>query len=248
MLSNPKGYPIDLNADLGEGGKFDSQLLSLISSANIACGGHAGDPQSMRKAVTQALKNSVNVGAHPSFPDRHNFGRTRVDISETQLSDSIYQQIMALRAICDELGAKLFHVKPHGAFYNEVAKNKVLGLILIDVIKRIDPELKLMILAGSPLVKLARQQGLTVIEEAFADRTYLNDGSLAPRSEDGAVIHDPQQALQQVRQIIRNMPVTTLDGQPIIINATSICLHGDNEQALEFARLISENLTEARKP
>jgi len=242
MLSNPKGYPIDLNADLGEGGKFDPQLLSLITSANIACGGHAGDPHSMRKAVTHALKNSVNVGAHPSFPDRQNFGRTRVDISEAQLSDSIYQQIMALRAICDELGAKLFHVKPHGAFYNEVAKNKVLGLILIDVIKLIDPELKLMILAGSPLVKLARQQGLTVIEEAFADRTYLNDGSLAPRSKDGAVIHDPQQALQQVRQIIRNMPVKTLDGKPIIINATSICLHGDNEQALEFARQISSLL------
>jgi len=247
MLSNPKGYPIDLNADLGEGGKFDPQLLSLITSANIACGGHAGDPHSMRKAVTHALKNSVNVGAHPSFPDRQNFGRTRVDISEAQLSDSIYQQIMALRAICDELGAKLFHVKPHGAFYNEVAKNKVLGLILIDVIKLIDPELKLMILAGSPLVKLARQQGLTVIEEAFADRTYLNDGSLAPRSKDGAVIHDPQQALQQVRQIIRNMPVKTLDGKPIIINATSICLHGDNEQALEFAQLISEKLTEVNK-
>ncbi|RTR27443.1 5-oxoprolinase subunit PxpA [Shewanella atlantica] len=242
MLSNPKGYPIDLNADLGEGGKFDPQLLSLITSANIACGGHAGDPHSMRKAVTHALKNSVNVGAHPSFPDRKNFGRTRVDISEAQLSDSIYQQIMALRAICDELGAKLFHVKPHGAFYNEVAKNKVLGLILIDVIKLIDPELKLMILAGSPLVKLARQQGLTVIEEAFADRTYLNDGSLAPRSKDGSVIHDPQQALQQVRQIIRNMPVKTLDGKPIIINATSICLHGDNEQALEFARQISSLL------
>jgi len=247
MLSNPKGYPIDLNADLGEGGKFDPQLLSLITSANIACGGHAGDPHSMRKAVTHALKNSVNVGAHPSFPDRQNFGRTRVDISEAQLSDSIYQQIMALRAICDELGAKLFHVKPHGAFYNEVAKNKVLGLILIDVIKLIDPELKLMILAGSPLVKLARQQGLTVIEEAFADRTYLNDGSLAPRSKDGAVIHDPQQALQQVRQIIINMPVKTLDGKPIIINATSICLHGDNEQALEFAQLISEKLTEVNK-
>ncbi|ABV34623.1 LamB/YcsF family protein [Shewanella sediminis HAW-EB3] len=248
MLSNPKGYPIDLNADLGEGSEFDAELLLLITSANIACGGHAGDPLSMRKTVIQALKSKVNVGAHPSFPDRENFGRVSIDISGKQLSDSIYQQIMALRAICDELGAKLFHVKPHGAFYNEVAKDKVLGRILIDVIKRIDPELKLMILAGSPLVKQARQHGLTVIEEAFADRTYLSDGSLAPRSEVGAVIHDPQQALQQVRQIVGNMPVTTLGGQPIIINATSICLHGDNQQALEFAKLISENLTEARKP
>jgi len=247
MLSNPKGYPIDLNADLGEGGKFDSQLLSLITSVNIACGGHAGDTLSMRNAVTQALKNSINVGAHPSFPDRENFGRVSIEISEKQLSDSIYQQIMALRAICDELGAKLFHVKPHGAFYNEVAKDKVLGLVLIDVIKRIDPELKLMILAGSPLVKQARQHGLTVIEEAFADRAYLNDGSLAPRNWSGAVIHNPQQALQQVRELIGNMPVKTLNGEPIIINAASICLHGDNEQALEFARLISKKLTEVSR-
>ena len=243
MLSNQKGYPIDLNADLGEGGKFDSQLLSIITSANIACGGHAGDPLSMRNTVILALKNNVNVGAHPSFPDRQNFGRKRIDVSDKQLADSIYQQIMALRAICDELGAKLFHVKPHGAFYNEVAKDEILGLILIDVIKQIDPELKLMILAGSPLVKQARQHGLSVIEEAFADRTYLNDGSLAPRSRDGAVIHNPQQALQQVRKLVGNMPVNTLNGEPIIINATSICLHGDNEQALEFAKLISENLT-----
>lgn len=247
MLSNPKGYPIDLNADLGEGSEFDAQLLLLITSANIACGGHAGDPQSMRKTVTQALKSRVNVGAHPSFPDRHHFGRKRIDISDKQLSDSIYQQIMALRTICDELGAKLFHVKPHGAFYNEVAKNEVLGLILIDVIKRIDPDLKLMILAGSPLVKQARQHGLMVIEEAFADRTYLSDGSLAPRSRDGAVIHDSQLAWQQVRQIIGNKPVTTLDDTPLIIQADTICLHGDNEQALAFAKLISERLTEASK-
>jgi len=247
MLSNPKGYPIDLNADLGEGGKFDSELLMLINSANIACGGHAGDPQSMRETVTQALKSKVKVGAHPSFPDRHHFGRKSIDISNKQLSDSIYQQIMALRAICDELGAKLFHVKPHGALYHEVANNEVLGLILIDVIKRIDPALKLMILAGSPLVKQARQHGLTVIEEAFADRTYLNDGSLAPRSGEGAVIHDPQLAWQQVRQIIENKPVTTLGDPPLIIKADTICLHGDNEQALAFAKLISEKLTETSR-
>ncbi len=247
MLSNPKGYPIDLNADLGEGGKFDADLLMLITSANIACGGHAGDLLSMRKTVALSLKNRVNVGAHPSFPDRHHFGRKSIDISDKQLSDSIYQQIMALRVICDELGAKMFHVKPHGALYNEVARNEVLGLILIDVIKRIDPELKLMILAGSPLVKLARQHGLTVIEEAFADRTYLNDGSLAPRSRDGAVINAPQLAWQQVRQIIENKPVTTIDDSPLIIKADTICLHGDNEQALAFAKLISERLIEANK-
>ncbi|WP_299796629.1 5-oxoprolinase subunit PxpA [uncultured Shewanella sp.] len=247
MLSNSKGYPIDLNADIGEGCEFDSQLLELITSANIACGGHAGDDSSMIKTVAAAMKHKVNIGAHPSFPDRQNFGRTRLDISDERLTDSLHRQISALKAVCDNLGAKLFHVKPHGALYNEAARSEVLGLILIDTIKRIDPNLKLMTLAGSPLVKQARLHGLTVIEEAFADRAYLNDGSLAPRNLDGAVIHDSHQALRQVQQIIENKPLTSLDGAPVIINATSICLHGDNEQALEFAKLISAKLTEANK-
>ncbi len=180
---NVKSYPIDLNADLGEGGLHDEALLQIVTSANIACSGHTGDQQTMTAAVKAALENNVKIGAHPSYPDTINFGRAPMDISNQVLRESISEQIWALKSVCERQGAEMFHVKPHGAFYNKVAKNEAMGLILIEVIKRIDPSLKLMILAGSPLVKQAELAGLTVIEEAFADRAYLNDGSLAPVTE-----------------------------------------------------------------
>jgi UPF0271 protein len=243
MQLNNKGYPIDLNADLGEGGQYDDALLEIVTSANIACGGHTGDQHSMTQAVMAALKNGVKIGAHPSYPDPINFGRKSMNISNTELRESILEQINALRAICEHLGARMFHVKPHGAFYNNVAKNEAMGLVLIDVIKLIDPTLNLVVLAASPLVQQARLAGLTVIEEAFADRTYLNDGSLVPRSEEGAVIHDEQLALEQVKQFIQRKPIITVDGPPLIINADTVCIHGDTEQALDFAKNISALLT-----
>ncbi len=235
---NVKNYPIDLNADLGEGGLHDKALLQIVTSANIACGGHTGDQQTMTVAVKAALENNVKIGAHPSYPDTINFGRAPMDISNQVLRESISEQIWALKSVCERQGTEMFHVKPHGAFYNKVAKNEAMGLILIEVIKRIDPSLKLMILAGSPLVKQAELAGLTVIEEAFADRAYLNDGSLAPRDREGAVIHDRQAALTQVKQFIAQQPITSLDGQPLTVKADTICLHGDNEHALEFAKSI----------
>ena len=243
MQLNNKGYPIDLNADLGEGGQYNDALLEIVTSANIACGGHTGDQHSMTQAVMAALKNGVKIGAHPSYPDPTNFGRKSMDISHAELRESILEQINALRAICEHLGARMFHVKPHGAFYNNVAKNEAMGLVLIDVIKQIDPTLNLVVLAASPLVQQARLAGLTVIEEAFADRTYLNDGSLVPRSEEGAVIHDEQLALEQVKQFIQQNPIITVDGHPLIINADTVCIHGDTEQALDFAKSISALLT-----
>lgn len=247
MKLNPKAYPIDLNADLGEGGQHDNALLQLITSANIACGGHAGDPVSMETKVKLALASGVNIGAHPSFPDRENFGRQSMVISDQELSTSLCHQISSLKAICDSLGAKLFHVKPHGAFYNQAAFSEHLGLLLINVIKQVDPKLKLMILASSPLVELAKQHGLEVIEEAFADRAYLADGSLAPRQLKGAVIEDDAQALAQVDKIINQQPITTLDNGTTLLTADSICLHGDNEHALSFAKLISARLTAGKK-
>ncbi|AQS35267.1 putative lactam utilization protein B-like protein [Shewanella psychrophila] len=242
MLSNQNTYPIDLNADLGEGGHHDEALLQLITSANIACGGHTGDRTSMETTVKLALASGVNIGAHPSFPDRENFGRQSIDITDQELLTSLNQQIGSLKAVCSSLGAKLFHVKPHGALYNQAAFSERLGLILINAIKRIDPSLKLMILAASPLVPLARQHGLTVIEEAFADRTYLADGSLAPRTMSGAVIEDDNQSIKQVEQVLANRPLSTLDGSMLQLKADSICLHGDNEHALRFAQKITEYL------
>ena len=243
MKSNPKGYPIDLNADLGEGGANDEALLQLITSANIACGGHSGDQSSMEATVKLALASGVNIGAHPSFPDRENFGRQPMVISDQELFTSLYQQINSLKAICDSLDAKMFHVKPHGAFYNQAAFSEHLGLLLIKTIKRIDPKLKLMILAASPLVQLARQQGLDVIEEAFADRRYLANGSLAPRKMKGAVIEDNAQALEQVELLLGNKPLHTLDGALLRLKSDSICIHGDSEHALSFAKQISARLT-----
>jgi UPF0271 protein len=240
MQLNSKNYSIDLNADLGEGGQYDDALLEIVTSANIACGGHTGDQHSMTQAVMAALKNGVKIGAHPSYPDPANFGRKSMDISNAELRESILGQINALKAVCEQLGAKLFHVKPHGAFYNNVAKNETMGLVLIDVIKQIDPTLNLVVLAASPLVQQARRAGLTVIEEAFADRTYLNDGSLVPRSEKGAVIHDGQLALEQVKQFVQRKPIISIDGHPLLINAGTVCIHGDTEQALDFAKSIRD--------
>ena len=243
MLSNPKIYPIDLNADLGEGGANDAALLQLITSANIACGGHSGDQSSMQTTVKLALASGVNIGAHPSFPDRENFGRQPMVISDQELLTSLYQQINSLKAVCDSLNAKMFHVKPHGALYNQAAFSEHLGLLLIKAIKRIDPRLKLMILAASPLVQLARQQGLDVIEEAFADRRYLANASLAPRQMQGAVIEDDAQAMSQVELLLANKPLATLDGALLRLRADSICIHGDSEHALSFAKQISARLT-----
>ncbi|EDP99600.1 5-oxoprolinase subunit PxpA [Shewanella benthica] len=247
MLSNPKGYPIDLNADLGEGGANDAALLQVITSANIACGGHTGDQSSMQTTVKLALTSGVHIGAHPSYPDGENFGRQPMVISDQELLTSLYQQINSLKAVCDSLGAKMFHVKPHGALYNQAAFNEHLGGILIDVIKRIDPTLKLMILAGSPLVNQAKSHGLTIIEEAFADRRYLANASLAPRQMQGAVIEEDAQAMEQVEQLLANKPLTTLDGALLRLRADSICIHGDNEHALSLAKLISARLTAGKK-
>ena len=247
MSSSPRAYPIDLNADLGEGGANDAALLRVITSANIACGGHAGDQSSMQTTVKLALASGVNIGAHPSFPDRKNFGRLPMDISDQALSSTLERQISSLKAVCDSQGAKLFHVKPHGALYNQAAFSEHLGLVLINAIKRIDPSLKLMILAASPLVQLARHQGLDVIEEAFADRRYLANASLAPRQMKGAVIEDDAQAMSQVELLLANEPLPTLDGAWLRLKADSICIHGDNEHALRLAKLISARLTARKK-
>lgn len=236
MAVNP--LKIDLNADLGEGGTQDEALMPLISSANIACGGHAGDTQSMRRTLLLAKQYGVNVGAHPSYPDREHFGRISMTLSPEALYATLHQQISILKALCDDLSIKLIHIKPHGALYNDAANNKALGQIIIKVIKAIDPRLKLMILAGSPLVEQAKAAGIEVIEEAFADRSYLADGTLAPRSQPGAVLHDADKMLAQVSAIIERRQLTAITGETIPCTATSLCLHGDNQEALRFAKLI----------
>ncbi len=221
---------IDLNADLGEGSASDSALLQLVSSANIACGFHAGDAQTMQACVREALKNGVAVGAHPSFPDRQNFGRTAMDLPpETVYAQTLYQ-VGALAAIVHAEGGKMRHVKPHGMLYNQAAKDPALA----------DPALILVGLAGSELIRAGERYGLPTREEVFADRGYMSDGSLVPRAQPGALIDDDAQALTQTLEMVQGGRVKSIQGQWTRVNAQTVCLHGDGEHALRFAQRLRE--------
>ncbi|MEQ6291287.1 5-oxoprolinase subunit PxpA [Vogesella sp. GCM10023246] len=233
---------IDLNADLGEGCGDDAAILACVSSANIACGWHAGDAATMRAAVRAALALGVAIGAHPSFPDRNNFGRSAMQRTPAQVHADISAQLAALAAIVAEEGGRLAHVKPHGALYNQAARDAVLADAIAAAVRDFDPALKLMGLAGSELTAAARRHGLIAIEEVFADRGYLADSSLAPRDTPGAVIADADRALAQTLQLVQHGSVHSLDGHRIALRADSVCLHGDGAHALAFARLLRQQL------
>jgi len=227
---------VDLNADLGEGCASDSDLLTLVSSANIACGFHAGDAQTMLTCVREALKNGVAVGAHPGFPDRENFGRTAMQLPpETVYAQTLYQ-IGALATIVQAEGGRMRHVKPHGMLYNQAAKDAVLADAIARAVHACDPDLILVGLAGSELIRAGQRLGLATREEVFADRGYQADGSLVPRSQPGAMIEDEEQALAQTLMMIAEGRVQSIDGSWAIVNAQTVCLHGDGEHALAFAR------------
>lgn len=237
-----KMLEIDLNADLGEGCSDDEAILACVSSANIACGGHAGDPASMRTAVRAAIRHGVAIGAHPSFPDTENFGRSEMHLPESELLASLRAQIIALREIVQQEGAQLSHVKPHGALYNQAARDPALAQIMVRVVQEIDPGLRLVALAGSELILCARKAGLAVAAEVFADRRYQRDGSLVARSVSGACIDDLQQALQQAMLLIQEKKVISIDRYSLNIAADTVCLHGDGAQALQLARLLRQTL------
>jgi UPF0271 protein len=210
---------IDLNADLGEG-LDDSLLLPFLSSANVACGLHAGSPAVMDRTVALALERGVRIGAHPGYPDRENFGRTDLQLPPGELRSLVLYQLGALDVLVRARGGKLKHVKAHGALYN---------LILVG-------------LAGSAQLDEARAAGLPTAGEAFADRRYLKDGSLMPRSQSGAVLHDPAEAAAQALSIVRDGSVTTSDGSRIAVSAKTLCLHGDTPGAAEIARAVHQAL------
>ncbi|MCL2919941.1 5-oxoprolinase subunit PxpA [Shewanella litorisediminis] len=228
---------LQLNADVGEGYPFDAEILTLVDAANIACGGHAGDSDSMRITVKLAMASGCLIGAHPSFPDKANFGRQPMSLEATALTTSLVDQIQALKQICDEEGAVMFHVKPHGALYNQAAFDKGLATCLIEAVQTVDANLVLMGLAASPLLQWAREAGLRVQAEAFADRRYEADATLVSRQKPGAVIHDQAEALVQVQGLMSGC-LTCIDGTPLRLRADTLCLHGDNPEALQFARRI----------
>ncbi|VEH09038.1 LamB/YcsF family protein [Corynebacterium kutscheri] len=238
---------IDLNADLGESfGHYtigsDKRMLELVSSANIACGFHAGDPLVALHTTAQAAKYNVRIGAHPGYRDLAGFGRRAMNYDQETLRAEIIYQIGALQAAAQAAHARVEYVKPHGALYNTIAHDEYQAHAVIEAILAVDPTLKLMALAGSPIVHWARTAGLSVIQEAFADRAYTDQATLVPRSQPGSVHHDPNIAAAQALAFARNEEITTITGKKITIEADSICVHGDNEAALTLVQHIITTL------
>lgn len=238
---------IDLNCDMGESfGAWrmgnDAELMNYVSSVNVACGFHAGDASVMRKTVEAALEKGVAIGAHPSFPDLQGFGRRRMSLSAQEIFDVVIYQVSALKGICETFGARLHHAKPHGALYNQAAKNSQIARAIAEAVKAIDKNLVFYGLSGSCLISEAENLGLKTASEVFADRTYQADGSLTPRSEPNALIKDSEQAVSQVLQMIKEQTVIATSGEIVALKAETICIHGDGENALEFARTIREEL------
>lgn len=233
---------IDINCDLGEGCPNDAELMRLISSANIACGGHAGDIETMKQTIALAIENNVAVGAHPSYPDRENFGRTDMDHSFDEIVEIVTEQISALSEISSRLGTKLYHVKPHGALYNRSARDPEIAAAIAKAVFSFDKNLVLYGLAGSVSLSEAERAGLRTASEVFADRTYLPDGSLTPRSRPNALITDPRTAAGQAIQMVKEGRVITADGSPVSINAETICVHGDGKTAVPIAEEIRRSL------
>lgn len=229
---------IDLNCDMGEGCGHDEELLDLVTSANIACGFHAGDATTMRKTVEAAFKRGVAIGAHPSYPDRQNFGRTNMELRPEEVFDIVAHQIGAMKAICEAAGATLRHVKPHGALYNQAARNSELAAAIAKAVKAMDANLILFGLSGSKLILEGKRAGLKTASEVFGDRTYRPDGSLTPRTEANALITDVDDSLAQVLRFVTERSAIASNGEIIPVEADTVCLHGDGAHAVELARAI----------
>ncbi|RYY35207.1 MAG: LamB/YcsF family protein [Sphingobacteriaceae bacterium] len=234
---------IDLNCDLGEGFKNDALLMDYITSANIACGYHAGNAAIMQQTVALAYKKGVAIGAHPGFNDAANFGRTEINLSPAEVYRITYGQISTLAFFVKDKGGALHHVKPHGALYNMAAKSIPLAEAIARAVFDFDPSLIIYGLAGSEMITAAAKLGLKTASEIFADRTYQNDGSLTPRSQNNALITNETQMTTQVLQMIKQGQVKTVNQNTIGIKAETLCLHGDGRHAVEFARMIHKRLT-----
>ncbi len=232
------GGEVDINCDMGEGMGNDELIMPFISSANIACGYHAGDPVTMWATIESALKHKVSIGAHPSFLDRNNFGRSEMNIHKEEVYDLVTQQLIILTEIASSLDTKLNHVKPHGALYNMSAREPVLANIIAKAVKDFDGNLILFGLSGSYSISEAKAVGLKTASEVFADRTYQDDGTLTPRSQQNAMIVEIGKAVNQVLQMLKEGTVTSISGKTIPVVAETICIHGDGRQAVEFAKNI----------
>lgn len=231
---------IDLNADLGEGCGSDRELLRLVSSANIACGFHAGDAQTMLQSVRWAREFGVAIGAHPAFPDRENFGRSAMQLPPETVYAQVLYQIGALKALAESEGACLTHVKPHGMLYNQAARDATLADAIARAVRAAGGDLLLVGLAGSESVRAAQHYGLRTREEVFADRGYQADGSLVPRGQPGAMIEEEEQAISRTLSMVREGKVESVTGEWVALRAQTVCLHGDGPHALAFARRLRD--------
>ncbi|MFJ2333429.1 5-oxoprolinase subunit PxpA [Pseudomonas helleri] len=243
-------HSIDLNSDLGESfGAWrmgdDAAMLDIVTSANVACGFHAGDPAGILQTLKAAAEKNVTIGAHVSYPDKVGFGRRNMDVASDELTADVIYQIGALQALAKAAGTSVRYVKPHGALYNTIAHDRRQAMAVIVAIRAIDPALVLVALAGSPLIELARSEGLQCVAEAFADRAYTPAGTLVSRREPGSVLHDPVLVAQRMLRLVQSGFIEAIDGSLVRIEADSICVHGDSPAAVEMARELRRVLEHA---
>ncbi len=241
---------IDLNSDLGESfGPWsmgdDSSMLSIVTSANVACGGHASDPETMFKTLTLAAENNVVVGAHPGFNDKEGFGRRLIPMSPIEIGRMCTAQIGALMAMSKLTGSEVSYVKPHGALGNLAARDRAVADAIVAVVQSIDKELAMLAISGTQSEQAARAAGMPVFSEIFADRGYLSTGQLVPRDQKGAMIHDAKEAADRLLDYLQTGLMPVVDGDPIKLDAQSICVHGDSEHAVAMAKEIRTRLTES---
>ena len=233
---------VDLNADLGEGAGHDEELLALVTSANIACGFHAGNADTMRRSIEAARDHKVAAGAHPSLFDRENFGRKELPVKSDEVFDAVVYQLGVFQAIAEACGVRPNHVKPHGALYNMAVRDEALAEAVTRAVAKTDKHLILFAPQSSALARAGEATGLQIAHEVFADRNYLNDGSLVPRSRTDALLHDPKEAATRVVRMLREGKVRSVDGVDVNVRAETVCLHGDNPGAVEFARALRSRL------
>lgn len=244
-----KGKRIDLNCDMGElpgmlADGSQARLMQFITSANVACGGHAGNEAMMRTTIEQALAAGVAIGAHPGYEDRENFGRIELALPAEEIATSVYRQIGTLSEIANSLGARLTHVKPHGALYNQAARDRTIARAIANGVARWKKEVVIVGLAGSPMLEEFRQAGFRVAAEAFADRRYESDGSLRSRKFADALLSTPEEAAAQALRIVQYGSVVTLQGE-VPLDAQTICIHGDTPGASRIAEAVNKTLREA---
>ncbi|MDH4390405.1 MAG: LamB/YcsF family protein [Aquabacterium sp.] len=238
---------IDLNSDLGEGyGPWamgdDAQILDCVTSANIACGGHAGDPETMFRTLRLAAERGVCVGAHPGYADREGFGRRIIPMQHAEIGRMVVAQVGALAALAQLAGTRVRYVKPHGALGNLAAADSAVAAAIVSAVQSLDPALAILAISGTCLEQAARAQGVPVFSEIFADRAYLPSGQLVPRSQPGAVLHDPVAAADRLIGHLQTGRMPVVGGDPIALRADSVCVHGDSAEATAMARHIRARL------